>query len=280
MYTGFGPPRIQPPSSPAPPLPSQVNNGVNGEWQFAYENGAAGNATIQNFHNSFITESDWAYMAKQQVNAVRIPVGWWMMTDPITEAPFVGNYSTVLDWAFSMGRKYKIRIWVDLHALKGSQSGVQNTAVRDGLGQWLNPANVNANLNFISWLCLRYVPNPMFLGIGIVNEAYTTASPLDLYQQHLTRAYALVRTYSQCLVVSMSARIYSNEWVDVLQLNLNQDTTNVWIEVHNYDVFSGLNLNATQEVAHVKNDVGLFIEMLQAVSNRDGDDVVLLRCLG
>ena len=250
-----------------------MNNGVNGEWQFAYENGATANATIQNFHNSFITESDWAYMAKQQVNAVRIPVGWWMMTDPLTEPPFVGNYSTVLDWAFSMGQKYKIRIWIDLHALKGSQSGVANTAVRDGLGQWLNPSNVNVNLNFISWLCQRYVPNPMFLGIGLVNEAYSTSSPLDLYQQYLTRAYALVRTYSQCLIVSMSARIYSNEWVDVLWLNLNHDTTNVWIEVHNYDVFSGLNLNATQEVAHVKNDVGLFIQMLQSVSNRDGDDV-------
>lgn len=45
-------------------------------------------------------EDDFRFMWQNGLNAVRIPVGWWIMYDPFPPKPFVGGSLQALDSAF------------------------------------------------------------------------------------------------------------------------------------------------------------------------------------
>lgn len=45
-------------------------------------------------------EDDFKFISENGVNAVRIPVGWWIASDPTPPPPFVGGSLSALDNAF------------------------------------------------------------------------------------------------------------------------------------------------------------------------------------
>ena len=49
---------------------------------------------------SFVTESDFEYLSGIGINMVRIPVGYWIASDPNPPKPFVSGSLQVLDNAF------------------------------------------------------------------------------------------------------------------------------------------------------------------------------------
>ena len=80
---------------------------VQGEYQISkYATNAAAN--IQNHRNTFITESDWSYLASKGVNTVRIPVGYWIAQGSTPDPPFVGGGEEVLDGAFNMAGQWGV----------------------------------------------------------------------------------------------------------------------------------------------------------------------------
>lgn len=86
-----------------------VPDGLGGEYQLT--NGLGPDQAPQVMHehwNSFITESDFAFMASNGINVARIPVGWWIASDPNPPAPFVGGSLQVLDNAFTWANDAEI----------------------------------------------------------------------------------------------------------------------------------------------------------------------------
>lgn len=55
----------------------------------------------QEHWNTFITEDDFKFISGTELNAVRIPVGWWIASDPSPPSPFVGGSLGALDNAFT-----------------------------------------------------------------------------------------------------------------------------------------------------------------------------------
>lgn len=55
----------------------------------------------QDHRNTYITEDDFNFMSRNGINAVRIPVGWWIASDPSPPKPFVGGSLRALDNAFT-----------------------------------------------------------------------------------------------------------------------------------------------------------------------------------
>lgn len=55
---------------------------------------------LQKHRNTFITMEDFNFLYKHGINAVRIPVGWWIAFDPDPPAPFIGGSLEALDNAF------------------------------------------------------------------------------------------------------------------------------------------------------------------------------------
>ncbi|KAF5749820.1 hypothetical protein HS088_TW03G00146 [Tripterygium wilfordii] len=48
---------------------------------------------MQNHWNTYITEQDFQFMSANGLNAVRIPVGWWIAKDPNPPKPFVDEFT-------------------------------------------------------------------------------------------------------------------------------------------------------------------------------------------
>jgi len=56
---------------------------------------------IKEHWSTFIVEDDFKFIASNGLNAVRIPVGWWIASDPTPPWPYVGGSLHALDNAFS-----------------------------------------------------------------------------------------------------------------------------------------------------------------------------------
>lgn len=55
---------------------------------------------LQEHWETFIVEEDFKFIASNGLNAVRIPVGWWIASDPTPPKPYVGGSLHALDNAF------------------------------------------------------------------------------------------------------------------------------------------------------------------------------------
>ncbi|KAK1314679.1 hypothetical protein QJS10_CPA06g00628 [Acorus calamus] len=75
---------------------------MQGEFQITNGCGQEQAATVMRQHwASFITEEDFRFISSNGLNAVRIPVGWWIASDPAPPWPYVGGSLVALDNAFT-----------------------------------------------------------------------------------------------------------------------------------------------------------------------------------
>ncbi|GKV09294.1 hypothetical protein SLEP1_g20817 [Rubroshorea leprosula] len=75
---------------------------LQGEFQVTNRYGPENAPKVMREHwKTFIVEDDFKFISKNGLNAVRIPVGWWIASDPSPPWPFVGGFLEALDNAFS-----------------------------------------------------------------------------------------------------------------------------------------------------------------------------------
>eukprot|EP00475_Leptophrys_vorax_P028437 TRINITY_DN41111_c0_g3_i1.p1 TRINITY_DN41111_c0_g3~~TRINITY_DN41111_c0_g3_i1.p1 ORF type:complete len:306 (-),score=12.74 TRINITY_DN41111_c0_g3_i1:7-858(-) len=192
-------------------------------------------------------------MKAQKINAVRIPIGYWVMETPTPDFPFPSGALAALDWAFQMGVKYGVRVWLSPHAVFGTNSGYLGG--RSGLCEFSAHNNTMRTLDLVEFLVKRYVKNAAFLGLGLMNEPLApgmygraTAISVELLSWYYQQAYAIVRKYSPCLFISIEGRVGSSIW-EVHWLFYGSGSTNVILEQHMYNVFYGWDgLTPAQEV--------------------------------
>jgi glucan 1,3-beta-glucosidase len=116
--------------------------------------------------DSYITERDFAYLANRHIDAVRIPVPFFIFGD---YPPYIGC-AEYLDWAFDWAEKYKIKILIDLHTVPDGQNGFDNGGIC-GVCKWhKNPAHVEFVLTVLEQLANRYRARTALWGIEVLNE--------------------------------------------------------------------------------------------------------------
>ena len=115
---------------------------------------------------SFVTERDFAYLAEHGINAVRIPVPFFIFGE---YPPFVGCIE-YLDAAFGWAEAHHIDILIDLHTVPDGQNGFDNGGIV-GVCKWhLSPDNVEFALTVLAKLTARYRGRASFWGIQVLNE--------------------------------------------------------------------------------------------------------------
>ncbi|XP_020527927.1 uncharacterized protein LOC18423283 isoform X3 [Amborella trichopoda] len=131
-----------------------VANDLHGDYQLANGYGPDKSTSVLSGHrNSFVTQEDFRFLSNHGINTVRIPVGWWIASDPTPPPPFVGGSLASLDKAFLWAQTYGIKCIVDLHAAPGSQNGMEHSASRDGSADWAkSPKYIFDSLNVIEFL--------------------------------------------------------------------------------------------------------------------------------
>lgn len=147
---------------------------------------------LRDHQKSFIREEDFRWMAKHGINAVRIPVGYWILEGDSPYASSIGR----LDWAFRMAEKYQLSVVVCLHGAPGSQNGRDHSG-RVGKAEWFkDPAYRQATIDILVRLAERYRDSAAFWGLELLNEP-----PFGLFHFTLRRFYN--QAYRRLIAVTL-----------------------------------------------------------------------------
>lgn len=218
---------------------------LHGEYQICNGYGII-NATqvLRNHWSTYITESDFSFIASSGLNAVRIPVGWWIASDPDPPLPFVGGSLQALDNAFSWAEKYKLGVIVDLHAAPGSQNPYEHSATRDGSQQWgTSDANIAQTVGVVEFLASRYAGSPSLVAVELLNEPLAPGATLDSLTKYYQAGYSAVRRHTAAAYVIMSTRLSASA-AELLQFAGGFGGGAV-LDVHYYNLYTSAFANLT-----------------------------------
>ena len=134
--------------------------------EFTFMQTAGSAEKIEGHRKGFITQADFAWLANNGVNAVRIPVGYWLFDGDMPYTPAVKH----LDWAMKMANAYNIKVLIDLHGAKGSQNGRDHSG-RIGKSMWYKSvAYRKQTIDVLEKIARRYRDEPSLWGIELLNE--------------------------------------------------------------------------------------------------------------
>lgn len=165
-----------------------VDTGARNEYQLSQT--SEGAARLRHHYEEFIKEEDIAWLAKNDIELLRVPIGHWIFGDA---SPYIGALER-LDWLVQTAKKYDIQLLLCLHGAPGAQ----NAAEHSGSGNqphdvaWLK--NKSAQKQTIEVLCRiadRYRKDTNIWGIELLNEPVIDRWGLRLAQFH-RRAYRQV----------------------------------------------------------------------------------------
>ncbi|KAK2429558.1 hypothetical protein P8452_43155 [Trifolium repens] len=229
---------------------------LQGDFQITNGYGSRKAAQVMKDHwSSFIVEDDFKFIASNGLNAVRIPVGWWIASDPTPPWPYVGGSLHALDNAFLWAHKYGIKIIIDLHAAPGSQNGFQHSSSRDGSQEWgKSDENIKQTVDVISFLTSRYVKNPSLYAVELINEPLSPGVTLESLNKYYKAGYDAVRKHSSTTYVVMSNRLGPSEPKELFPLA--NGLMRCVIDVHYYNIFNDLfeNMTAQQNIDFIYNN--------------------------
>ncbi|XP_062007028.1 probable glucan 1,3-beta-glucosidase A isoform X2 [Rosa rugosa] len=192
---------------------------------------------LQDHRNSYVTEEDFRFMSSNGLNAVRIPVGWWIAYDPTPPKPFVGGSLQALDNAFTWARKYGLKVIIDLHAVQASQNGMEHSATRDGYLEF-GDSSIRDTVKVIDFLAARYAKNPALGAIELINEPWAPLVTLDTLKKYYKAGYDAVRKYTSSAYVILSNRLGPADRKELL--SFAQGLSKVVIDVHYYSLYSDM----------------------------------------
>ncbi|KAG5241777.1 glucan 1,3-beta-glucosidase [Salix suchowensis] len=207
---------------------------------------------LQDHWNSYITEEDFRFMSENGLNAVRIPVGWWIASDPTPPKPFVGGSLKALDNAFTWAQKYGMKVIVDLHGVQGSQNGNDHSGTRDGYQEW-GESNIQETVAVIDFLAERYADKPGLAAIELMNEPMAPGIDLDTLKKYYQAGYDAVRKHSENAYVILSNRLGPADSKELL--SFASGLKRVAIDVHYYNLFSDSfnSMNPQQNIEYIYN---------------------------
>lgn len=123
-------------------------------------------ARIQIHRSEYITERDFVTIKAMGMEAVRIPVPYFIFGD---REPFIGCIKE-LDKAFNWAEKYGLEILIDLHTAPMGQNGFDNGGIC-GVCKWSKyPEEVEFVLSVLERLASRYGNRKGLWGIEVLNE--------------------------------------------------------------------------------------------------------------
>jgi len=184
------------------------------------------NRQLRAHWDAWVTEDQIRQLAKSGVVHLRIPVADWMF---VPYEPFIGCWDGALeqlDRVLGLCHRYGIKALLDVHAVRGSQNGLDNSGdtshyrwvgnySHDGAAMydhwdirgadWLGPfsavtgtydsvndSHVIDTIKVVNIIVDRYKHNPVVMGIEPLNEPWAMI-PLDVLQEFYWRCYQIVQ---------------------------------------------------------------------------------------
>ncbi|KAF9264776.1 glycoside hydrolase family 5 protein, partial [Marasmius fiardii PR-910] len=161
--------------------------------------GSNAQTILENHWDTFITQSDFYYLASIGINTVRLPIGYWSL-GPVfcQDTPFQkvsqvygGSWDRVLN-SIKMAENAGLGILVDLHGAVGSQNGQAHSGISDGhVGLFENRANIDKTIRVLVHLTETLVSIPNVVGIQLLNEPNDDPLLCDFYSEAIIKMRAV-----------------------------------------------------------------------------------------
>ncbi|OQW76032.1 MAG: glucan 1,3-beta-glucosidase [Proteobacteria bacterium ST_bin11] len=214
------------------------------ETSWCVELGSEAQTRLKRHWRNFITRADFAWLAEIGINAVRIPVGYWLFgadyphhhSFGASRYPFIVGGVDILDSAFDWAEEFGLRIVVDLHAAPGCQNGFDNGGIQDVCEWHTQEAYIDYSLETLERLARRYGKRGALHGIQVLNEPRWDLGT-DLLRRYTTAAYGRIRCYcppERVAVVFHDGFRSFREYAGFLQ---PPEHSNVIFDIHRYQCF-------------------------------------------
>lgn len=187
------------------------------ELSFRSELGERAAGVLRRHRNTFIAEDDFHWLAEHGLNAIRIPVGYWIFYDGLE----------YLDWSMEMAEKYDLDVLIDLHAAPGSQNGWDHSG-RAGKIEWhVGEGNISSTLEVLEKLAQRYGRYPRLIGIELLNEPHWDV-PYRILRDFYTQASVRMRPHmGEGSELIISEAFNARKW----------QKAGFWLDIHRYLCF-------------------------------------------
>jgi glucan 1,3-beta-glucosidase len=213
-----------------------------------------GNKQLRRHWKAWLREEDIAAIAKSGANTVRIPIGDWMYAP---YEPYVGCTDGALEElhrALRLCAKYKLKALLDVHALRGSQNGFDNSGqaldmkwtsvsaqTLEGIttfehwpiraAHWpghfdlatssypaINWTSIDASLDMLKTIIKTHKDDPAVWGLEPVNEPWQFI-PIEVIKKYYWDAYHITRKAAPhwMFVMHDSFRGYPAAWWDFMK---------------------------------------------------------------
>lgn len=243
---------------------------LQGEYQICNGYGTSkATPVLRNHWSTYIVEEDFRFISASGLTAVRIPVGWWIASDPNPPAPYVGGSLKILDRAFKWAEKYNLGVIVDLHAAPGSQNPWEHSSSRDGTQEWgTKDANIAETVQVIEFLASRYAKSPSFLAMELMNEPLAPKTSFESLTKYYRDGYDAVRRHSSGAYVIMSNRLGTGGNTTEL-LGFAGGFNGAVLDVHYYTVFNSMfdNFTVQQNIDFIRTN---FSSDLGSITTQNG----------
>ena len=215
------------------------------EASFCESLGAKAAARLDRHRQTFITADDFVWMATHGLNAVRIPVGYWVLNG---DKPFHAGMER-LDWAFDQAAKNGLKVLLDLHGAPGSQNGWDHSGRQGTLGWHTSKANIAHTVQTLEGFAKRYGKRENLMGIELLNEPRWDV-PIEILKDFYQDAYRHVRLHTDkartAVVIHDGFRPFS--WNGFMT---EPDYSNVILDTHLYQCYVAEDKKLTIE-GHVR----------------------------
>jgi glucan 1,3-beta-glucosidase len=213
--------------------------------------------------DAWITEEHIAGLAQREVEIIRLPIGDWTLKPYGPYGGCMDGAADKIQWFLDTCHKYGIKILMDVHAMKGSQNGFDNSGrawnvewsdennfehwgvqAAEWLGTWENNEYTSINYDNIQWgidvaagLLDKWGNHPAFYAYEPVNEPWGS-SPLDVLKDFYRSVRALVveKAPHAKFVFHDAFHFDHNIWNDMFA---DDDHENVVMDTHFYTAWDG-----------------------------------------
>jgi glucan 1,3-beta-glucosidase len=189
-------------------------------------------ALLQQHRESWIGMDDFKWIAQHGLNAVRLPVGYWVIED---SPPFISGAAT-LDFAFRAAKAQGLGILLDLHGVPGSQNGWDHSGRLGTAGWHTDQQNISRTLEIVEHLAAHCRTFDNLIGFELLNEPHPDV-PLDILKGYYQDAYRRVRKHigNERAMVVIHDGFHPYDWANFMA---EAEFSNVALDTHLYQGFT------------------------------------------
>lgn len=151
----------------------------------------AASAALRAHRESFVTEEDIRRIAGLGLNAVRIPLGYWVVSGPAEGDIFMGPCLEYVDRALAWCKVHGLQVLLDLHGAPGGESGEKPCGRERRDWHW-KEWRFDDSVAVLRRLAARYKGHPCVTGIAVCNEP-SERVPAEALCHFYDRAVAAIR---------------------------------------------------------------------------------------